>query len=68
MACRQARTALGGMREVRRRGMEAALADWSPDDLGRLAGLFHRLVDDFVRHAEIETGTRPPAVPPGPGT
>ncbi|MFC8142108.1 MarR family winged helix-turn-helix transcriptional regulator [Streptomyces paradoxus] len=56
------RDAVERMREVRRRGMEAALADWPPEDLGRLAGLFHRLVDDFVRHAEIEIGARLPAV------
>jgi DNA-binding MarR family transcriptional regulator len=55
------------MREVRRRGMEAALADWSSADLGRLAGLFHRLVDDFVRHAEIETGACPPRRAARPG-
>ncbi|MEU4468059.1 MarR family transcriptional regulator [Streptomyces sp. NPDC024017] len=56
------------MREVRRRGMEAALATWSPEDLGRLAGLFGRLVDDFVRHAETEIDGRPASSPPGTGT
>jgi hypothetical protein len=45
--------------------MEAALATWSPEDLGRLFG---RLVDDFVRHAEIEIDGRPASVPPGTGT
>ncbi|MFF5842423.1 MarR family winged helix-turn-helix transcriptional regulator [Streptomyces massasporeus] len=53
------------MREVRRRGMDATLAAWSSEDLGRLAGLFGRLVDDFVRHAEIEIHDRPAALPPG---
>ncbi|MFD7246569.1 MarR family winged helix-turn-helix transcriptional regulator [Streptomyces massasporeus] len=56
------------MREVRRRGMKATLAAWSHEDLGQLAGLFGRLVDDFVRHAEIEIRDRPASVPPGPGT
>ncbi len=32
--------------------MEAALTDWEPDDLHRLASLFERLVSDFVTHAE----------------
>ncbi|MEY9962565.1 DNA-binding MarR family transcriptional regulator [Streptacidiphilus sp. MAP12-16] len=46
------------MREASRRGMEMALADWSPEDLRKLAKLFHRLVDDFVTHAEaaVEVG------------
>ncbi|MET7474016.1 MarR family transcriptional regulator [Streptomyces sp. NPDC005648] len=40
------------VREASRRGLEVALADWSGEDLKRLAALFHRLVDDFVAHAE----------------
>ncbi|MEV0741672.1 MarR family transcriptional regulator [Streptomyces sp. NPDC050549] len=44
--------AVNRIRDVSRRGMEVALADWSPEDLRQLAALFHRLVDDFVTHAE----------------
>ena len=44
--------AVNRIRDVSRRGMEMALADWSPEDLRQLAALFHRLVDDFVTHAE----------------
>ncbi|MFD5266577.1 MarR family winged helix-turn-helix transcriptional regulator [Streptomyces sp. NPDC058335] len=40
------------IREAGLRGMRMALADWWPRDLEVLAGLFHRLVDDFVRHTE----------------
>ena len=40
------------IREVSRRGLQMALADWSGEDLEQLAVLFHRLVDDFVAHAE----------------
>ncbi|MEU7721185.1 MarR family winged helix-turn-helix transcriptional regulator [Streptomyces tibetensis] len=60
--------AVDRMREVRRRGMEATLAAWSPEDRGRLARLFGRLVDDFVRYTEIEIGDGPASAPPGPGT
>jgi DNA-binding MarR family transcriptional regulator len=28
-----------------------ALAEWSPNDRGQLAVLFHRMVDDFIEHA-----------------
>ncbi|MFI8306076.1 MarR family winged helix-turn-helix transcriptional regulator [Streptomyces sp. NPDC085927] len=44
-------TAAGRMREVSLRGMQVALADWSPEDLRLLAELFHRMVDDFVARA-----------------
>ncbi|WP_030682408.1 MarR family winged helix-turn-helix transcriptional regulator [Streptomyces cellulosae] len=44
--------AVDRIREVSRQGMEMALVDWSDEDLGRLAALFRRLVDDFVTHAE----------------
>ncbi|MGW0822919.1 MarR family winged helix-turn-helix transcriptional regulator [Streptomyces sp. NPDC002845] len=47
--------AIGRIREAGARGMQIALADWSPEELRRLAGLFHRMVDDFLTHAvEIE--------------
>ncbi|MDX3226633.1 MarR family transcriptional regulator [Streptomyces sp. ME19-01-6] len=49
------------IREASRRGMAMALADWSPEDLGQLAGLFHRLADDFVTHAEADVEVPPPA-------
>ncbi len=47
------RVAIGRVRDVGRQGMTLALADWTPDDLRRLATLFNRLVDDFVAHAEM---------------
>ncbi|WP_405468766.1 hypothetical protein [Streptomyces canus] len=40
------------IREASRRGVEPALADWTPDGLERFAALFRRLVHDFVAHAE----------------
>ncbi|MFD3618536.1 MarR family winged helix-turn-helix transcriptional regulator [Streptomyces sp. NPDC058676] len=40
------------IREVSRRGVEMALADWSEEDLEHLATLFRRMVGDFVAHAE----------------
>ncbi|MFC8516300.1 MarR family winged helix-turn-helix transcriptional regulator [Streptomyces sp. NPDC057257] len=48
-------------REVSRRGLAMALAEWSEGDLEQLAALFHRLVDDFVAHAEDPL----PALPTG---
>ncbi|MEU9206979.1 MarR family transcriptional regulator [Streptomyces sp. NPDC048415] len=53
--------AVDRVREVSRRGMEVALADWPSEDLRQLAGLFHRLVDDFVAHAEDHVDIRPSA-------
>jgi len=35
-------------------GMQQALGQWPSEDLGRLAVLFRRMVDDFVAHAEDE--------------
>ncbi|MFJ8058453.1 MarR family winged helix-turn-helix transcriptional regulator [Streptomyces sp. NPDC096142] len=51
--------AVGRLRDASRSGIERALAHWSPEDLRQLAGLFHRLVDDFVTHAEaaVDLGT-----------
>ncbi|GAA3290741.1 MarR family transcriptional regulator [Streptomyces cinereospinus] len=42
------RQAIGRIREAGARGMQLALAAWSPEELGRLAELFHRMVDDFL--------------------
>lgn len=53
--------AVDRIREVSRRGMEVALADWSSEDLRQLARLFHRMVDDFVAHAEDHVDVRPSA-------
>lgn len=40
------------VRAVGRRRMAEALADWSDEDRHLLAVLCHRMVDDFLRHAE----------------
>ncbi|GLY76428.1 MarR family winged helix-turn-helix transcriptional regulator [Actinoallomurus iriomotensis] len=40
------------LRAVIRRRMAEALADWSEEDRHDLAVLCHRMVDDFLRHAE----------------
>lgn len=53
--------AVDRMREASRRGMHMALAAWSPEDLRQFATLFHRLVDDFVTHAEADVEGRPSA-------
>ncbi|MFZ4151860.1 MarR family winged helix-turn-helix transcriptional regulator [Streptomyces pseudogriseolus] len=45
------RDAVARIRETGVRGMQAALAGWSPQDLHTLATLFHRMVDDFLAHA-----------------
>lgn len=51
------------VRAVGRRHMAEALADWSEEDRHRLAVLCHRMVDDFLRHAEDAhlLGPRPTA-------
>ncbi|WLW57862.1 MarR family winged helix-turn-helix transcriptional regulator [Streptomyces sp. YU58] len=51
------------IRNASSRGMQMALADWSPEDLRRLAGLFHRMVDDFLAHAVDEDTEQQPAAP-----
>ncbi|MFF0363479.1 MarR family winged helix-turn-helix transcriptional regulator [Streptomyces fungicidicus] len=48
------REAIVRVREAGVRGMQMALADWSPDDLRQLATLFHRMVDDFFAHSSDE--------------
>jgi DNA-binding MarR family transcriptional regulator len=47
----QGQEAIDRIRAVGVRGMQAALAAWSPDDLRQLATLFHRMVDDFLAAA-----------------
>jgi DNA-binding MarR family transcriptional regulator len=44
--------AVDRIRGAGRRGVAMALADWSEEELRLVAGLFRRLVDDFVTHAE----------------
>ncbi|MGW3990788.1 MarR family winged helix-turn-helix transcriptional regulator [Streptomyces sp. NPDC004830] len=45
------REAIVKVREAGVRGMQLALAHWSPEELGQLATLFHRMVDDFLAYA-----------------
>jgi DNA-binding MarR family transcriptional regulator len=46
--------AVDRIREASYRGMQMALAHWSPQELRQLATLFHRMVDDFQAHAVDE--------------
>ncbi|WP_112469472.1 MarR family winged helix-turn-helix transcriptional regulator [Streptomyces triticisoli] len=46
------RDAITRIREAGARSMQLALADWSPEELRRLATLFHRMVDDFLAYAK----------------
>lgn len=48
------RSAVASVREAGARGMQLALADWKPEELRQLAGLFHRMVDDFLTYAVDE--------------
>jgi DNA-binding MarR family transcriptional regulator len=48
------RAAAERVREVGRQAMQAALADWTPQELHQLATLFHRMVDDFLAYAAQE--------------
>ncbi|MFF8103249.1 MarR family winged helix-turn-helix transcriptional regulator [Streptomyces sp. NPDC016640] len=45
------REAIARIRETGVKGMQVALAGWSPEELRQLAALFHRMVDDFLAHA-----------------
>jgi len=54
------REAVDRVREAGARGMQLALADWSPEELGRLATLFHRMVDDFLSYAVEDEPEQPP--------
>ncbi|MFE3825769.1 MarR family winged helix-turn-helix transcriptional regulator [Streptomyces sp. NPDC059092] len=53
--------AIDRVREVSRRGVEEALADWSPEELREFATLFRRLVDDFAARSEKSVDVRPSA-------
>ncbi|WP_189327225.1 MarR family winged helix-turn-helix transcriptional regulator [Streptomyces flaveus] len=55
------REAFARVREASVRGMQAALADWSPEDLEQLASLIDRMVDDFVERAEAKIDVPPDA-------
>lgn len=54
------REAVDRIRDAGARGMQLALADWSPDELRLLATLFHRMVDDFLSYAVEDDSERPP--------
>ncbi|MFJ3670631.1 MarR family winged helix-turn-helix transcriptional regulator [Streptomyces sp. NPDC090106] len=45
------RRAIDRIRDTGARGMQLALSGWSPEELARLATLFHRMVDDFLAYA-----------------
>ncbi|GAB2566970.1 MarR family winged helix-turn-helix transcriptional regulator [Nocardia heshunensis] len=47
------RNAMEAIRGVMRGWMQDALADWSTEELKALAVLNHRMVDDFLDHAEV---------------
>ncbi|MFC4508388.1 MULTISPECIES: MarR family winged helix-turn-helix transcriptional regulator [Streptomyces] len=49
----EGRTAVTRIRDAGLYGMQAALSDWTPEDLTHLATLFDRMVSDFVAQAEI---------------
>ncbi|MFJ4787848.1 MarR family winged helix-turn-helix transcriptional regulator [Streptomyces sp. NPDC088794] len=53
--------AIDRVRDAGSRGMQLALADWSPEELRQLATLFHRMVDDFLAYA-VDEDTDEPAV------
>ncbi|MEV5912348.1 MarR family transcriptional regulator [Streptomyces chartreusis] len=46
------------VRDAGARGMQVALAGWTPEELRQLATLFHRMVDDFLAHAIDDDGER----------
>lgn len=59
------RQAVARVRDAGARGMQLALADWKPEELGRLATLFHRMVDDFLAHAVDDESEPQPTAPAG---
>src|SRR4030088_1081026 len=46
------REAVDRIREASYRGMQMALAHWSPQDLHQLSTLFQRMVGDLIAHAD----------------
>jgi DNA-binding MarR family transcriptional regulator len=50
------REAIRRVRDAGARGMQLALAGWSPEELRHLATLFHRMVDDFLAYAAEHEG------------
>ncbi|MFI1509423.1 MarR family winged helix-turn-helix transcriptional regulator [Streptomyces sp. NPDC020597] len=59
------RDAVDRAREAGARGLQQALNGWDREDLGRLAALFDRMVDDFLAHAADEEGERSATAPHG---
>ncbi|MCL8017369.1 MarR family winged helix-turn-helix transcriptional regulator [Streptomyces sp. AS02] len=59
------RQAIARVRDAGARGMQLALADWTPEELRQLAGLFHRMVDDFLAHAIDEDSEPQQTAPAG---
>ncbi|TXS51823.1 MarR family transcriptional regulator [Streptomyces sp. uw30] len=57
------RQAIARVRDAGARGMQLALADWTPEELRQLSSLFHRMVDDFLAHAIDEDGEHQPVAP-----
>ncbi|MFD5266509.1 MarR family winged helix-turn-helix transcriptional regulator [Streptomyces sp. NPDC058335] len=53
------REAVDRVRDAGARGMQLALAEWSPEELRQLSTLFHRMVDDFLTHAVDEDTEQP---------
>ncbi|MCT9075718.1 MarR family winged helix-turn-helix transcriptional regulator [Streptomyces fulvoviolaceus] len=51
--------AIDRIRDVGARGMQLALGDWAPEELRQLATLFHRMVDDFLSHANDDEAEQP---------
>ncbi|MGW1780675.1 MarR family winged helix-turn-helix transcriptional regulator [Streptomyces sp. NPDC002143] len=54
------RAAIDRVRDAGARGMQLALSEWSPEELGQLAALFHRMVDDFLSYAIEDEPELPP--------
>ncbi|WP_405855006.1 MarR family transcriptional regulator [Streptomyces sp. NBC_01515] len=59
------RKAVSSVRDAGARGMQMALSEWSTDELQQLATLFHRMVDDFLKHSIDEDGETEVAAPVG---
>ncbi|MEU6257073.1 MarR family transcriptional regulator [Streptomyces sp. NPDC047043] len=59
------RQAIDRIRDAGARGMQLALSDWSPEELGQLATLFHRMVDDFLAYAIDEEPEEQPVARAG---